>query len=117
MITKKEDGSVKLLVFRKKTHTDQYLHFTSHHPLQHKLSVVRTLLDRCNTLVTEEEDRVKEEEHVRGALVQCGYPNWTFKQVKRNITEKKNKENNKKKNKEKQNKSKGMVVIPYVKGL
>ena len=47
LIQRKEDGSVKVLVYRKKTHTDQYLNFTSHHPLQHKLGGIRALYDRC----------------------------------------------------------------------
>ena len=43
LITRREDGPIKLLVYRKATHTDQYLSFQSHHPLQHKLAVIRTL--------------------------------------------------------------------------
>jgi len=65
LVVRKADGRVKLLVYRKKTHTDQYLHFSSHHPVQHKLSVVRTLLDRSSQIVTEAEDREQEEHHIR----------------------------------------------------
>ena len=56
LITRREDGSIKLLVYRKATHTDQYLSFQSHHPLQHKLAVIRTLLERSDSIVMEEED-------------------------------------------------------------
>jgi len=30
------DESIKASVYRKATHTDKFLHFNSHHPLQHK---------------------------------------------------------------------------------
>jgi len=82
MIVRQDDSRVKLLVYRKKTHTDQYLDFSSHHPLQHKFSVVRTLLDRCSQMVTEEQDRQAEESHIQEALSRCGYPEWTTKRVK-----------------------------------
>jgi hypothetical protein len=92
LIVRKPDGSVKLLVYRKATHTDQYLNFKSHHPIHQKLGVVRTLFDRMNTIVSEEEDRKKEEEKVKQALTCCGYPNWAFKQVQESMQTKKGQE-------------------------
>ena len=118
LIVRKEDGSVKLLVYRKKTHTDQYLDFSSHHPLHQKLGVIRTLLDRCNSLVTEDKDREREEQHITKALQQCRYPTWAITQVKKDMQQKRKAEQKKEKQRiTTKEKSKGLVVIPYVKGL
>ena len=82
LMIRKEDGTVKLLMYRKKTHTDQYLNFPSHHSLHQKLGVIKTLLVRCNNIVSEPEDREKEVEHITKALERCGYLSWTIKKVK-----------------------------------
>ena len=50
-------GELKLSVYRKPTHTDQYLNFMSHHPIDHKISVMRTLLERSQNLASEPEDK------------------------------------------------------------
>jgi len=55
----------------------QYLNFDSHHPIEHKLSVVRTLLERSKSLVTDSEDKEKEDTHVEEVLWTCGYPEWS----------------------------------------
>ena len=119
LITRKEDGSIKTTVYRKKTHTDQYLSFQSHHPLHQKLGVVRTLLDRCDNVITEEADKEKEEKHLKSVLKVCGYPEWSIKVVKENREKKKEQKKSKKsKKKEKEDeKSRGQVVLPYIKGV
>ncbi|XP_072014747.1 uncharacterized protein [Amphiura filiformis] len=72
MISRKEDGTLKVTIYRKPTHTDQYLSMDSHHPLQHKLGVIRTLEHRANTLVSDAEDKIAELEHIRQS-----YSKWT----------------------------------------
>ncbi|XP_072050257.1 uncharacterized protein [Amphiura filiformis] len=97
LIVRRDDGSIKLLVYRKATHTDQYLNFRSHHPLHHKLGVVRTLMDRKNRIVTEDEDKEREDDHIKGALQKCGYPDWSIKKVKDQMAKPKSKKERKKK--------------------
>ncbi|XP_078580142.1 uncharacterized protein LOC144864161 [Branchiostoma floridae x Branchiostoma japonicum] len=113
LLVKKDDGTVKLLVYRKKTHTDQYLNFNSHHPLHQKLGVIRTLVDRCKAVVTEEPDRQLEMQHIQSALARCGYPDWTFRQVQQQS----NRTEQKKDKKKREETSKGRVTLPYIKGI
>ena len=63
----------------KKTHTDQYLQYTSHHPLHQKKGVIKTLMNRCQVISMEDEDKKKEKEHLTAALKKCGYPAWMVK--------------------------------------
>ena len=44
LLNREEDGSISTSVYRKATHTDQYLCFHSHHPAAHKRAVLRTLM-------------------------------------------------------------------------
>ncbi|XP_072042917.1 uncharacterized protein [Amphiura filiformis] len=115
LIIRKDDGSVKLLIYRKKTHTDQYLNFSSQHPLHQKIGVVRTLLDRMENIVTEEEDKQEEENKIRSALAQCGYPKWSIDKAKQQIQNKQTKVS--RNSKDSADRCKGMVVIPYVQGV
>ena len=74
-----DDGSLKTTVYRKPTHTDQYLNWESNHPLDHKRSVVRTLLNRVETHVSDPKDRDTEISHIREVLAENGYKKWALK--------------------------------------
>ena len=65
-------------VYRKVTHTDQYLQFQSYHPLNQKLGVVKTLYHRANTIITKKSDKDEEHQHLRQALNVCGYKDWAI---------------------------------------
>ena len=91
--TRKEDGSVKSTVYRKKTHTDQYLNLN--HPKHQKLGVVRTLMNRCEMITSEERDKKEEVEHLREALRVCGYPSWALNKVTDSSKKKKKKKRKK----------------------
>ena len=74
-----EDGSTHVTVYRKPTHTDQYVNFSSNHHRQHKRSVVHTLIRRTEVMITRPDCRRKEMAHVQDALKTNGYKQWMFK--------------------------------------
>ena len=67
-IHKLEDDLLKTKVYRKPTDTDQYLNWESGHHLDHKRSVVRTLLNRVETHVSDPADLSAEIQHVHSVL-------------------------------------------------
>ena len=62
------DGSLSITVYRKPTHTDQYLQWDSHHHLSAKFSVIQTLSHRASTMCSNPGLLQKEKEHLRKAL-------------------------------------------------
>ena len=46
-------------------------------------------LDRSTNIVTEAENRKEEDEHIQTALSRCGYPDWSIKKVKLQMSTKK----------------------------
>ena len=64
ILIRKEDGTIKVGVHRKQKHTDRYLLFNSHHPLNVKRGVVQCLVKRVERITTEEHLQRREMEHL-----------------------------------------------------
>ena len=67
-------GRIQVSVYRKPTHTDKYLDYNSHHPSQHKRSVVNTLLRRAQEIPSTNAGRSRERRHVIKVLRDNNYP-------------------------------------------
>ena len=68
------DRSTKIQIYRKPTHTDQYLNFNSNHHISQKLGIIGTFENRINTLITTEEDKNQEKEYMKNAMKLNDYP-------------------------------------------
>ena len=119
LMTPDEDGRLNTTVYRKPTHTDQYLHWDSHHAITSKYSMIGTLYHRPRTICSNPSQLHKEEKHLFQSLRKCKYPNWALNRVKlksQTPAMKKNKENI---GKPAPNSRipKPCIVVPYHQGL
>ena len=73
-VTTRVHDRIQVSVYRKTTHTDKYLDFNSHHPAQHKRSVVNTLLDRAKNIPSTRAGQCRERKHVINVLRDNNYP-------------------------------------------
>ena len=110
----RKDNRITMDIYRKPTHTDHYLQWSSHHPVQQKLGVVRTLMNRADTLIADDKLRKQEKEKVRVALRTCGYPEWALKEGELEGKRDRKKEGGEQ---HEEKKPKGYVVVPYSKGV
>ena len=77
-IIRNSDGSLDFDVYRKPTHTNQYIAFTSHQPLSHKLSTIHSLTRRAALIPSTDELKEAELKRVKEALTLNGYPKWAY---------------------------------------
>ena len=78
LTTRMSDGSLKFSVYRKPTHTDQYLQFQIHQPMEHKMGVIRTLTHRADTIISDLQDKEREIKHLKKVLSVVGYSRWAW---------------------------------------
>jgi hypothetical protein len=78
-ILRQPDGTMQFDVYRKPTHTDQYIPWDSDQPLQHKGSTILSLTRRANLLPSGPACQSNKLNRVHRALALNGYPPWAIK--------------------------------------
>ena len=119
------DGTLSITVYRKPTHTDNYLQWESQHHLSAKFSVIHTLSHRAETVCSNPELLCKEKAHLRKALTQCKYPKWALDKVERRLNRPSREAPGRANNQgtagaqpaTNEVKTKGHIVIPHTQGL
>ncbi|XP_057298092.1 uncharacterized protein LOC130629018 [Hydractinia symbiolongicarpus] len=84
-LVKRKNGSISVSVYRKPTHTDQYLNVELRHQKSCKESVISALLNRANSVVSDKQERKIEIRRVRNALIGNGYSHKVITQVENKI--------------------------------
>ena len=72
-VYRETDGRITTIVYRKPTHTDQYLAYDSFHPQSVKCGIVKRMYDRAKRLLTKPSVIAGEKKHASSVLVSNGY--------------------------------------------
>ena len=106
-------------VYRKPIHTDLYLQWDSHHHLEAKFSVIKTLKHRAKTVFSNNQLLKEEEDYLIQALKRCNYPVLALNRA--NINQKKTnrpyQDSSNIRNNTGFNHNKPFMVVPCVKGM
>ena len=113
LVTPRSDGSLETKVYRKPTHTNQYLQWDSHHAIKNKYSMISTLLHRAKNICSNKKLLEEEQTYIQKALTACKYPNWAIKRMKLRLDAPKTRQNNR----NIQITHRGHITVPYEEGL
>ena len=119
LVTIQPDNTFSTTVYRKPTHTDQYLYWDSNHHITAKQSVYNTLAHRAKTVSSTQDSLQKELSHIKTALQHCQFPSWALNQWehKFNHTQPPTAQDNSSNNNSSSsnsNKYKATIVVPYI---
>ena len=87
-ILKRNNGKISVLVYRKPTHTDQYLHYSSHRQTSCEKIAATSLFNRAYSIITNKDDLYKENAKTKQVLKENEYQQSinrkTFKRIANN---------------------------------
>ena len=114
-ITPQRDGSLQTKVYRKPTHTHQYLQWDSHHSISNKYSVISSLMHRAKDVCSTKQSPKEEQKVIQEALQACKYPPWAIHRMKTKINSTINRRNTN--TIENRPRYRNSVTVPYNEGL
>ena len=120
LVTPQADGSLSTSVYRKPTHTNQYLQWDSHHPISAKYSAISTLFHRAKEVCSTKQHLKEEQDHIHQALTLCRYPSWALNRVEKKTRvpkQSRNQGNRLKDNNTKSNIRRTHITVPYNRDL
>ena len=69
LVTPQSDGSLATTVYRKPTHTNQYVQWDSHHAIANEYSIISSLLHRAKNLCSNQQLLDEEHSQIQKALL------------------------------------------------
>ena len=85
-LLKRNNREISVFIYRKPTHTDQYLHYISHHQTSCKETIVSSLFKRSYSIITNKDDLLKENARIKQVLNENGYQESIINKIFRRIT-------------------------------
>ena len=85
-LLKRNNGEISVLVYRKPTHTDQYLHYSSHHQTSYKERVVSSLFNRAYFIIANKDNVCKENARIKQVIKENGYQESLISKIFKRIT-------------------------------
>ena len=74
LLTRAVEGNIKTSVYKKATHTGQYINYYSHQPKSVKTSVIKTLTKRAKLLCSEKDDLENELHYITTTMELNDFP-------------------------------------------
>ena len=74
LIERDNEGRLQIKVYRKKTHTGQYMHYTSNQPEHVKGGTIKTLVRRAKIVCSTEESLTDELDSIKKTMQLNSYP-------------------------------------------
>ena len=86
ILLKRNNGEIPVLVYRKPTYTDQYLHYSSHQQASCKESDISSLFNRAYSIIPNKDDLHKENSRIKQVLKENEYQESIINKIFRRIT-------------------------------